>query len=77
MQYVEKHLNPLLDKVDTVTTALEEINSTAKTITEKAKQTVDETSTQWHKDKETGGGATGVTYTEALKGKSHYHTWTT
>ena len=46
MQYVEKHLDPLLDKVDTVTTILEEISSMAKTIKEKAKQTVDETSTQ-------------------------------
>ena len=46
MQYVEKHLNLLFDKVNNVKTTLEKISSTAKTITEKAKQTIHETSTQ-------------------------------
>ena len=46
MQYVEKHLNPLLNKVDTVTMVLEEMSSTVKIITENAKQMVDETNTQ-------------------------------
>ena len=68
MQYVEKHLIPIFNKVDNITTVMEEINTMTKTITENAKQMVEETSTQRHRDEEIGGGAIGGTYVAALKG---------
>ena len=62
MQYVKKFLSLIFNKVNNITTVMEEISTMAKIITENAKQTVDKTSTQRHKDKETGGGVIGVTY---------------
>ena len=70
MQYIKKCFNPIFNKADTITTTLEEISSTAKTVTKNAKHTVDETNTQKHKDNKTRGRAMGVIYAGALKGKT-------